>query len=108
MDFPIQIDTLRVGMSIIYLKGSQVGISNYYIFISLKIVFTLINSADLDEMLHFAAFHLDFHCFPKQAYLGVFSLQRVNRERSGSVIECLTQDRGAVGLSLTGVTALCP
>ena len=29
-------------------------------------------------------------------------------ERSGSVLECLTRDRGAVGLSLTGVTVLCP
>ena len=27
-------------------------------------------------------------------------------ERSGSVVECLTRDRGAVGSSLTGVTAL--
>ena len=26
------------------------------------------------------------------------------RERSGSVVECLTRDRGAVGSSLTGVT----
>ena len=30
------------------------------------------------------------------------------RERSSSVVECLTQDRRAVGSSLTGVTALCP
>ena len=29
-------------------------------------------------------------------------------ERSSSVVECLTQDRRAAGLSLTGVTALCP
>ena len=28
-------------------------------------------------------------------------------ERSGSVIEFLTHDRGAAGSSLTGVTALC-
>ena len=28
------------------------------------------------------------------------------RERSGSVEECLTRDRGAAGSSLTGVTAL--
>ena len=28
-------------------------------------------------------------------------------ERSGSVVECLIQDRRAVGSSLTGVTALC-
>ena len=30
------------------------------------------------------------------------------RERSGSVVQCLTRDRGAAGSSLTGVTALCP
>ena len=29
-------------------------------------------------------------------------------ERSGSVVECLTRDRGAAGSSLIGVTALCP
>ena len=28
------------------------------------------------------------------------------RERSGSVVECLTRDPGVAGLSLTGVTAL--
>ena len=32
----------------------------------------------------------------------------VIRECSGSVVECLTRDRGAAGSSLTGVTALCP
>ena len=32
----------------------------------------------------------------------------VFRECSGSVVDCLTRDRGAAGLSLTGVTALCP
>ena len=30
------------------------------------------------------------------------------RERSGSVVECLTRDQRAAGSSLTGVTALCP
>ena len=29
-------------------------------------------------------------------------------ECSGSVVECLTRDQGAVGSSLTGVTVLCP
>ena len=29
------------------------------------------------------------------------------RERSGSVVECLTQDRGATDSSLTGGSALC-
>ena len=30
------------------------------------------------------------------------------REHSGSVVECLTQDRGAKGSNLTSVTVLCP
>ena len=30
------------------------------------------------------------------------------KERSGSVVECMTRDRGAACSSLTGVTALCP
>ena len=33
---------------------------------------------------------------------------RYRRECSGSVVECLIQDEGALGLSLTGVTVLCP
>ena len=36
-----------------------------------------------------------------------FTIQQ-NRERSGSVVECLTRVRGALGSSLTGVTVLCP
>ena len=32
--------------------------------------------------------------------------QQVLRERSGSVVECLTRDRRVAGSSLTGVTAL--
>ena len=32
--------------------------------------------------------------------------QVINREHSGSVVECLTQDQRAAGSSLTGVTAL--
>ena len=37
----------------------------------------------------------------------LFSIPKCGEHR-GSVVECLTPDRGAVGLSLTGVTALCP
>ena len=32
----------------------------------------------------------------------------VRRQHSGSVVECLTQDGGAAGSSLTNVTVLCP
>ena len=34
------------------------------------------------------------------------SVCTIDMERSGSVVECLTRDRGAAGSSLTGVTAL--
>ena len=30
------------------------------------------------------------------------------RERSGSVVECLTRDQWAAGSSLTNITELCP
>ena len=39
---------------------------------------------------------------------GTKSIYTFSRERSGSVVESLTRDLRAVGLSLTGVTALCP
>ena len=38
----------------------------------------------------------------------IFCLQSYQGERSGSVVECLTRDRRTAGLSLTGITALCP
>ena len=38
----------------------------------------------------------------------LWTSQHSPRERSGSVVECLTRDRRATGSSLTGVTALCP
>ena len=44
-------------------------------------------------------------CHPNIWSIHVCTYQR---ERSGSVVECLTRKRGAVGSSLTGVTAFCP
>ena len=42
--------------------------------------------------------------YTTQAHGSLIELHR--RERSGSVVECLTRDRRAAGSSLTGVTAL--
>ena len=42
----------------------------------------------------------------KSRYAVNFPAQHGKRGRSGSVVECLTRDRRAVGSSLTGVTAL--
>ena len=42
------------------------------------------------------------------SYITTSKLDALDRERSGSIVECLTRDREAAGSSLTGVTALCP
>ena len=34
----------------------------YDVFLSLQVVLILANSADPDEMQHYAAFHLSLHC----------------------------------------------
>ena len=39
---------------------------------------------------------------------GYLRITGARREHSGSVVECWTQDQGAAGLSLTGVTVFCP
>ena len=39
------------------------------LFLSMKIVFTITNSLDPDEMPHTAAFHLGLHCLPKYLYM---------------------------------------
>ena len=37
-------------------------ISFFDVYLSLRIVFTLTNSVDPDEMQHYATFHLDLQC----------------------------------------------
>ena len=46
--------------------------------------------------------------FAHMLYYNYININFVLRERSGSVVERLTRDRGAAGSSLIGVTALCP
>ena len=38
------------------------------VFLSLKIFFVIANIVDLDEMAHYAAFHLGLHCLPKTGF----------------------------------------
>ena len=60
--------------------------------------------------------HLSLNCFLRFArnchlYLNGRLNERsisLKEEHIGSMVECLTQDRGVVGSSLTGGTALCP
>ena len=41
-----------------------------HIFLSLRIILIIPNSADRDEMQHDAAFHLGLHCLPKYLFRG--------------------------------------
>ena len=67
--------------------------------------FDLENCADPEEMAHYEAFNL--HCLKKYLFSGFWSSNGISLlELCGSVVECLTRDRRAVGLSLTGVTAM--
>ena len=43
---------------------------NYDVFLFLKIVLILVNSADPDEMKHYAAFHLGLRCLQKYPFRG--------------------------------------
>ena len=49
IDFPIQIATIRMGLSIICFKGSRVDFTNKCVLQSLNIAFIIANSADPDE-----------------------------------------------------------
>ena len=69
------------------------GSSAYYIRCKVFSDWSIINMGIY--LLHFLKQHLTAF------YFYFFEL-----ERSGSVVECLTRDRRAAGLSLTGVTAL--
>ena len=48
IDFPIQIATIRMGLAIICLKGSQVDFPNKCVLQSLNIAFIIANSTDPD------------------------------------------------------------
>ena len=71
MGFPIQIDSIRMGMSILYFKGSHVRIPNNERFLSLKIVFIVAYSAVPDEILHHASNHLGLPYLPKYLFMGI-------------------------------------
>ena len=70
MDFSIKLHSIKSGWFIVYIKESQVIISKNIVFLSLKIDSVLANSADPNEMPHYAAFHLGLHCLPKNLFRG--------------------------------------
>ena len=66
MDFPIHSDTISTD-----LRGQSSKCLNFNIFLFLKIILILANSADPDEMPPNAAFHLGLQCLPKYLLIGI-------------------------------------
>ena len=56
-----------------YMEESQDVISKKYCISFLKIKLVLANSADPDEMPHYAAFHLGLLCLPQCPFKGFWS-----------------------------------
>ena len=65
VDFPIHIDTISIGFSILHFKGSQVEVSEIWCISALKVVLIIANSVDPDKMQHYCI------------RLGVSSIKRV-------------------------------
>ena len=70
MDFPIHIDTISLGLPIMFFKGSQVDVSKLYCISVPEGCFNLSKQCRPYEMQHNAAFHLDLHCFAKYRFRG--------------------------------------
>ena len=70
MEFPIKFDTIKSRWFIVYIEGSQVIFEKNVVYFSQKIDFVLANIINTDEMCHYEAFHLVFHCLPKYMFMG--------------------------------------
>ena len=62
MDYPIHIDKISMGLSILYYKGFPVKIAIKWCISVSENCFILANSADPDELQPYVAFHLGLHC----------------------------------------------
>ena len=71
IDFPIHIDIKAWICPFCILRGNRSKFLNYHVFLSLKIVFILANSADPDEMLPYMTFHLGLHFLPMHLFIGI-------------------------------------
>ena len=87
MEFSTTLHIIKTRQSIVNIEGLQVIISKIYFFLSLMINFVLVNSADPDEMLLYAAFHLGLHCLLKYPFRGFQSTKGLN-------IACSTSNTG--------------
>ena len=70
MYFPIHIDTISMGLSILHFKGSQAEFSYLWCISIPEGCFNVSKQCDPDEMQHYAAFCQGLHCLPKYPFRG--------------------------------------
>ena len=85
IDSSLWFDTINLGWSCVYIKGSQVIISKWYFLSFSEYLFILANSVDSDKMGHYATFHLGLHYLPKYAFR---SHQYIQRIKTNSLKTC--------------------
>ena len=73
MEFSIKVVQLSQDDPLYILRGHRLRFPKTIVFLSLNINFVIANSADLDEMPHYAAFHLGLHCLPKYLFRDFWS-----------------------------------
>ena len=71
MDFLRRVDTISMELSILYFKDFPVKISLKSHISLLEYCLNLAKSADPDEMLPYATFHLGLHCLSKYLFTSI-------------------------------------
>ena len=87
MDCHTHIEKISTYLSIMYFKDSQVQISKFNIFLSLKVAFILAYSTDPDEMAHYGAFHLGLLCLSKYMFT-ISRMKKVKIKMTASAHMC--------------------
>ena len=65
----LHINTISMGLIAHFVSNGVTGL-NCDVFLSLKAILILSNSADSDEMQRYTSFHLALHCLPKYPFRG--------------------------------------
>ena len=96
----LKIASLKTQISPLHTFKNHIQV-NLLLSIALKYVYTVVLSLSVFPSVFYAPCYLE-------GSGTVFLVQISCRERSGTVVECLSRDQGVAGLSITSVTALCP
>ena len=84
MEFSIKLETFKPERSIVHIEGYNFPKKVLYLY--LRLDFVLANSANPDEMQHYAVFHLGLRCLQKYLFRCFQSLEGKNQLNSNAVV----------------------